>query len=167
MKKKVIKLVIKILIVELSFYILFFVIFGLSRTANNNMYPNINAGDLAFYYRLDKSCEPGDIVAVKDGKKHDFYRVVACAGDTVEINQDGYIIVNGMMLDFERIFAGSTLDDNGEIIGSIQYPYKVPDQGFFLVNDNRYEDFDSRTQGAFMPDKIDGKVISILRTRGL
>jgi len=166
-KKKIIKLIIKLLIIEFSYFILFFVVFGLSRTASNNMYPNINAGDLAFYYHLDKSCEPGDIVAVKNGKKRDFYRVIACGGDKVEINKDGQIFVNDLMLDFERIFAGSTLNEDGEVIGTTQYPYTVPDGAFFLINDNRSEIYDSRTVGAFLPQQIDGKVISILRTRGL
>ena len=167
MKKKIIKLIIKLLIIEVSYFVLFFVIFGLSRTANNNMYPNINAGDLAFYYHLDKSCEPGDIVAVKDGKKREFYRVVACAGDTVDINKDGDLIVNNLIADSEHIFAGSFIDMNGNISGTVDFPYTVPQGGYFLINDNRDESGDSREMGAFGTDQIDGKVISILRTRGL
>lgn len=146
---------------------LFFVVFGLSRTANNNMYPNINAGDLAFYYHLDKSCEPGDIVAVKNGKKRDFYRVMACAGDTVDISKDGDLIINGFISDSEHIFAGSFIDTNGNIRGTLDFPYTVPQNAFFLINDNRDEHGDSRELAAFDVGRIDGKVISILRTRGL
>ncbi len=167
MKKKIIKLVVKLLIIELSYFVLFFVIFGLSRTANNNMYPNINAGDLAFYYHLDKSCEPGEIAVVKNGKKRDFYRIVACGGDKVEISQSGEILVNGMSLDIDRIYAGEFLDENGDNRSPLRYPYFVPENSFFLINDNRDEVSDSRAVGAFEAERIDGKVISILRTRGL
>lgn len=167
MKKKIIKLIVKIIAIEACYFVLFFVIFGLSRTANNNMYPNINPGDLAFYYHLDKGCETGDIVAVKNGKKRDFYRVIACGGDKVEISKSGDLIVNGMSLDFDRVFAGSSVDIDGNILGAINYPYTVPENSFFLVGDNRDEVTDSRLRGAFAASEIDGKVISILRTREL
>ena len=132
------------------------------------MYPNVNAGDLAFYYHLDKKCEPGDIVAVKNGKKRELHRVIACGGDVVNIDETGEILVNGMGLDFERIFSGTTVsEESGRPNGAIKYPYTVPDGAFFLVNDNRNEITDSRSLGAYLPQQIDGKVISILRTRGL
>lgn len=79
----------------------------------------------------------------------------------------GEILVNGMSLDIDRIYAGDFLDENGDDKSSIRYPYTVPENSFFLISDNRDEVNDSRATGAFETERIDGKVISILRTRGL
>jgi len=167
MKKKIINLVIKLAVVGLSCFVLFFVVFGFVRTTNNNMYPNVNPGDLAIYYRFDKACNPGDIVVVENDERSDLYRVAACGGDRVEISEFDELLVNGMSLDFERIYAGSMTDEDGNVISPIDFPYTVPASELFLVNDNRDELTDSRAVGAFSAKNIRGRVISILRTRGL
>ena len=167
MKKKIISLVIKILIIEAVYFVLFFVIFGFSRVSTNDMYPNINGGDLAFYYHLDKSCHAGDVVTVKRDGERQFLRVIACGGDEVTITSSNSILVNGSSLDIDREFSGSLVDLDDNILGNTKYPYKVPDGYYFLVGDNRYEVNDSRSVGAYSESQIDGKVISILRTRGI
>jgi signal peptidase I len=167
MKRKIIALIAKIIIIEVVFFLLFFVIFGFSRVKTNAMYPNINGGDLAFYYHLDKSCHPGDVVTVKSNNERSFLRVIACGGDEVTVTSSNAILVNGSSLDIDREFSGSLVDIDDNILGEIKYPYKVPEGYFFLVGDNRYELNDSRVSGAYSESQIDGKVISILRTRGI
>ena len=44
----------KVIFIVLLIYIMFFYIFGFVRIKNNAMTPNIAAGDLLLYYRLDK-----------------------------------------------------------------------------------------------------------------
>ena len=163
MKRKVISLIIKIIVIELVYFVLFFIIFGFARVNSNNMSPNINGGDLALYYHLDKSCHPGDIIAIKEGGGRAFLRVVACGGDKVTMTESGKLQVNGAALDIDKVFTGKDKVNNN----SIDYPYTVPDGYFFAVGDNRDEPNDSRTFGAYPPEDIDGKLISILRTRGI
>jgi len=167
MKRKIITLIAKIIVIELVYFVLFFVIFGFSRVKTNAMYPNVNGGDLAFYYHLDKTCHAGDVVTVKREGERQFLRVIACGGDEVVITSSNSILVNGSSLDIDREFSGSLVDIDDNILGDLQYPYKVPEGYFFLVGDNRYELSDSRTFGAYPKNQIDGKVISLLRTRGI
>ena len=59
------------------------------------MAPSIKAGDLILYYRLDKACVAGDVVVYQaDGGDVSEYRVIAQAGDTVDI-KDGSLVING------------------------------------------------------------------------
>ena len=167
MKRKIITLIAKIIIFEAIYFVLFFVIFGFSRVKTNAMYPNVNSGDLVFYYHLDKSCHAGDVVTVKREGERQFLRVIACGGDEVMVTSSDSILVNGSALDIDREFGGSLVDIDGNILGEIKYPYKVPEGYFFLVGDNRYELDDSRVVGAYPKNQIDGKVISLLRTRGM
>ncbi len=167
MKRKIITLIAKIIVIEIIYFVLFFVIFGFSRIKSNAMYPNINGGDLAFYYHLDKTCHAGDVVTVKNQDERQFLRVIACGGDEVTITSSNTILVNGSSLDIDREFSGSLVDIDDNVLGEMKYPYKVPEGYFFLVGDNRYETNDSREFGAYPKNMIDGKVISILRTRGV
>lgn len=167
MKKKIIALIAKIIVIEAVYFVLFFVIFGFSRVKTNAMYPNVNSGDLAFYYHLDKSCHAGDVVTVKREGTRQFLRVVACGGDEVTITSSNSILVNGSALDIDHEYSGSLVDIDDNILGEIKYPYKVPEGYFFLVSDNRYELEDSRVFGAYPKNQIDGKVISLMRTRGI
>ena len=167
MKKKIITLIAKIIAFEAVYFVLFFVIFGFSRVKTNAMYPNVNSGDLAFYYHLDKTCHAGDVVMVKREGERQFLRVIACGGDKVTITSSNSILVNGSALDIDHEYSGALVDIDDNILGVINYPYEVPEGYFFLVGDNRYELEDSRSFGAYPKNQIDGKVISILRTRGI
>lgn len=167
MKKKIITLIAKIIVIEAVYFVLFFVIFGFSRVKTNAMYPNINSGDLAFYYHLDKTCRAGDVVTVKREGERQFLRVIACGGDEVTVSSSNSIFINGSALDIDHEYSGSLVDIDDNILGEIKYPYKVPEGYFFLVGDNRYELEDSRTFGAYSKNQIDGKVISLMRTRGI
>ena len=85
MKRKILFIFVKLIIVEMFFLVLFWWIFGLARVQSNSMAPNINGGDLAFFYHLDKNYHIGDAVTlVRDGKRY-FLRVAAVGGDTIDI----------------------------------------------------------------------------------
>lgn len=154
-------LLIKIIIVESVIYILFFQIFGLARVKTNAMMPNINGGDLAFFYHLDNKYEIDDVVTYFNGDSRLYSRVIAKGGDTIEIKDD-LIYVNSYPIDSIKIFSG-------ELTGQdrVQYPYTVPSDEVFVINDNRDEKIDSRNLGSIKIKDLDGKVISIIRTRGL
>lgn len=154
-------LLVKIIIVESVIYILFFQIFGLARVKTNAMAPNMNGGDLAFFYHLDNKYEVDDVITyISDNQRH-YSRVVAEPGDTVEIKDD-QIYVNGYPSDSVKVFTG-------ELSGNdvVKYPYRLESNEVFVVNDNRDERFDSRALGAMKIEDIDGKVISIIRTRSI
>lgn len=160
MKRKILFIFVKLIIVEMFFLVLFWWIFGLARVQSNSMAPNINGGDLAFFYHLDKNYRIGDAVTlVRDGKRY-FLRVAAVGGDTIDIKGDD-VYVNGVPLDSDK----ETMGHFGE--NRTVFPFHVSDDELFLIGDNHDEGGDSREFGAVKKSEIDGKILSILRTRGL
>lgn len=53
------------------------------------MYPNIKDGDLVVYYRLDKNYTARDLTVLDYQGSRQVRRVIAVAGDTVDITEDG------------------------------------------------------------------------------
>lgn len=144
----------------LLLYLFFTKILFLSRVNGMEMFPSLKDGDLALGYRLEKEYRVDDVVAYEENGKVCFGRVIAFGGDEVEINGTGDVKINGA-------------SESGEIIypsrdgGKLKYPYKVPKNSFFLLGDYREEIKDSRSYGAISKKQIKGKVITILRRRGL
>jgi signal peptidase I len=90
-----------------------------------------------------------------------FGRIVAQGGDVVELNEDGQLLVNGNVQQ-EEIFYPTEPQD-----GDITYPYTVEEDSFFVLCDYRTNGFDSRTYGTISQSNLDGKIITVLRRRGI
>ena len=155
-------LVRKVLFIILLFYVLFFHIFGFVRIRDNAMVPNIAAGDLLLYYRLDKNYVVGDVVYFKKNNKNYILRVVAVEGDIVSKNSNGDFLINGE-IEYHKTY----LENNFPRNKKITYPYKVPKNSVFVLGDYRSEYNDSRLFGSISIDKIRGKVISLLQTKDI
>lgn len=126
---------------------------------DNSSYPMIKDGDLCITYKLG-SLEQGDAVAYKYGDKIRFGRVIAAGGDEVGIFND-YITVNGSGV-FEDVIYPTTPEGS-----KITYPYKVPENCVFILNDHRTDISDSRTAGGISEDDIKGKIVFVMRRRGI
>lgn len=163
-KRKLIKDYTKLVIRTLVFLMILFVFFTkilfFARVEGIQMFPSLKDGDLALGYALADDYRPGDVVVYEaDGKLH-FGRILALAGNEVEIDGSGDVKVNG-------------ISENGEILypsydkGTIRYPYQVEEGNMFILGDYRVETKDSRTYGAVPQTRIKGKILTILRRRGL
>ena len=162
LKENIIMLVKKTVFIILLFYLLFFHIFGFTRIPNDSMAPTIAAGDLLLYYRLDKNYNVGDVVTfVKDGKRYHL-RVIATAGQIVSLNTEGEFLVNGD-LEAQQTYLKNVIPKKS----GIHYPYVVGKGKVFVVGDYRSSTKDSRIFGAIDTKIIDGKVISLLQTKGI
>ena len=95
----------------------------------------------------------------KDGKVK-FGRIVAKAGDEVDIN-DSFVKVNGYGLSEDVVYPTTS---EGSLIS---FPYVVQEGSVFVLNDFRDDIDDSRTYGAVSLDDCEGKVILVLRRRGI
>lgn len=82
---------------------------------NNDMSPRISAGDLLFYYRLEKP-KSGDVVVLQKAGEKYVGRVIAAGGDTVEITEDEKVKINGSKI-VEMIF--SMIHRNTKVTRSI------------------------------------------------
>ena len=91
-----------------------------------------------------------------------FGRIVARATDVVTIDGTGSLTVNGTTQTGEILYPTYPDED-----GSLTYPYTVPENCVFVLGDYRTRATDSRLLGAVSLDQVEGKVITILRRRGL
>jgi signal peptidase I, bacterial type len=125
----------------------------------NSGYPMIKDGDLCITYKLANLNKGDEIAYVKDGKIK-FGRVVAMPGDTVDISEDK-IVVNGMGV-YEDTVYPTTAEGS-----AISYPYKVSSETVFVLNDYRDDITDSRTYGSIPLSETKGKIVLVLRRRGI
>ena len=124
------------------------------------MYPSLQAGDVILYSRTYTDIKRGDIIVfTQPGTKgHTVKRVAGLPGDTVSVDQDGRIIVNGRMVREPYV----TIPDRG---WNESAPLTVMDGHYFVLGDNRGESLDSRYSqvGTVKKEDILGKVTMIVR----
>ena len=158
-RKAFIRLILKIAVIAGICFALMNYVFNIAVCHENNMYPMIKDGDLCIAYRLEKY-KVGDIVIypVNDGRR--LGRIVATGGHSVDINNEG-LIVDGS-LQYEKVVYPTSKDGS-----TVTFPYKVPDNSVFILNDYREEVTDSRVSGDFKIEELEGAVVLVLRRRGI
>jgi signal peptidase I len=82
-------------------------------------------------------------------------------GDVVDMDEEGELLVNGNVQNEEVFYATEKLEKG------ISYPYTVAENSYFVLSDFRSANFDSRYFGGVLKKDIDGKVITVLRHRGI
>jgi signal peptidase I len=80
-------------------------------------------------------------------------RIIGLPGETVTINGDGLVSIDGRRLDEPYVEPGR----RGGTFGT----YRVDEDSYFLLGDNRRESCDSRSWGSLREDQIIGEVFSI------
>ena len=91
-KKEIRIFLIRLLVLAATCWILFGVIFGITPMKNNDMFPKISAGDVLFYYRLEKDLVSGDVVVFeKEGKQYTG-RIVARGGESVAVTEEEELV---------------------------------------------------------------------------
>ena len=151
----------KVVLVGLVLLLLDLFLFGVIRYNDNGMTPAVKDGDLVVYYRLDKSYKINDLLTYHYEGKNLVARVVATAGDTVDITDDG-VIINGNRQQEDGIYEKTVQYKKG-----IRFPVKVPEGHVFVLGDNRKSATDSRIFGTIPVKKTEGKVVVLARRRGL
>ncbi len=116
---------------------------------------------LVVYYRLDHRFISGDVAVFEKDNKTTTGRVVAVAGDTVDITKDG-LMINGAEQISQDIYFDTTRFKNG-----VDFPLTVKEGQIFVLGDNRPKASDSRIYGCIDLKDIRGKVIAIIRSRGI
>ena len=166
-------LILRLLIILVIIWVLFFVIIGLTHMPSGDMYPRVDSGDLVLFYRLDKDVKAQDIIVINkvtpdsNGKKETFIlRVVAVEGDTVEI-KDNSLIINGNAVVESNIFYNTTEYDDNSGKSYVDYPITLGEGQCFVLADYRNGGEDSRYFGPVDKSEILGTVITILRRNNL
>lgn len=158
-KDYVIEFVVKIVLTVAAVWILCTCVIGVYVNHSNSSYPMIKDGDLCITYRLGDLREGEEIAYEYEGKIR-FGRIVAMSGDVVEIKDD-VITVNGYNVLEDVVYP--TTSEGSQII----YPYTVSENTVFVLNDYRDDVSDSRSFGAIPLKDTRGKVVFIMRRRGI
>lgn len=159
-RKDYVNLVLRVVFLALAGWIMFTWVFLITQVRGNEMFPAVKDGDLVIAFRLQREYAKNDVVVyTADGKTH-IGRIVARATDVVTLDDSGKLLVNGTNQAGEILYP--TYAKEG-----IDYPYKVPVDHVFILGDYRTQTEDSRDFGPIPMENVEGKVITILRRRGL
>lgn len=110
----IVQLLLKISIIILAVFLIFTFLYGIVRINDVSMKPAIKDGDLVMYYRLDKRFVSGDVAVFEDNGRNTTGRVVAVAGDTVDITKDG-LKINGADQVSQDIYFDTTQFKDGVV----------------------------------------------------
>lgn len=155
-----INLAVKVAVIALAALIIFTQVFMVTQCSGMGMFPAIEDGDLVLAYRLHQNYEKGDVVAYTvDGTVY-LGRIVAKKTDVVYMDDSGTLQINGTNQGGEIMYP--TYGKPG-----IEYPYRIQEDALYVLGDYRTQCQDSRDFGAIPMDDIQGKVITIVRRRGV
>ena len=155
-------LLMKIGAIALVFMLLFTFLFGIIRYAEPSMAPAIKDGDLVIFYRsIESGYQSRDAVVLEvDGKKQ-VRRVVATAGDHVDITEDG-LVINGALQQEQDIYQKTE-----QFVEGVSFPLVVPEGQVFVLGDDRASAKDSRIYGSVWISDIEGSVMTVIRRRNI
>jgi len=114
-----------------------------------SMWPTLNDKDVLLLKKYDKNIERFDVVVVNVGNSKLVKRVIALPGETIRISSTdtGYgnisssIYINGNLL--EEDYGYEPIEEPG--VASVDY--KIADDEYFVMGDNRNNSSDSRITG--------------------
>ncbi len=134
---------------------------------SGSMLPTLQIGDyilvnkFVYYFRAPKR---GEIIVFKFplNEKRDFIkRVIGLPGEEIQL-KNRQVYINGKPI--PESYTASSLHSPQDAPGSSFGPFKVPDDSFFVMGDNRDNSMDSRIWGAVNKSKIKGKAFVIYWT---
>ena len=150
----------RVMLIGLGLWLVFSQVFAIHRNRGLGMYPAVRDGDLALAYRLQEDYIRGDVVLYRAGEGLHLGRIEALSGDVVLMDDSGGLSVNGTSRDEGILYP--TFPREG-----IPYPQRVQEGMVYILGDYRTQTRDSRDFGAIPLDDILGKVIVLVRRRGL
>ena len=139
-------------------------LFGALTVPDNDMFPQIRAGDLAVYY---KHCGLArkDAVIYKTHEGLKAGRIAAAPGDTVSRTDAGMLEINGILQTIqerEGIFYETEIRT-----ARPDLPVKLEEDEYYVLGDNRSSAADSRTRGIVRSGDIEGVIFILIRRQGV
>ena len=120
----------------------------------SSMTPTLEEGDIVVSVK-STDFEKGDLVCFYIGNKLLVKRYIAGPGEWVNIDMDGNIYVNEVLIEEPYVTNKSLGDCN------IKLPYQVPDEQIFCLGDHRNTSLDSRNTviGCIAEEQLVGKIV--------
>lgn len=121
--------------------------------SGDSMSPTLEHDEIVILMKT-KEFNRGDLIGFYYQGKILLKRVIALPEDEVAIDAEGNVYVNGEVLEEPYV------TDKGLGDCDLEFPYKVPGTGYFVLGDQRSNSVDSRNSviGAISQDDIIGKV---------
>lgn len=154
-------LLVRVAFIVLAGYVLMTQVFLITQNHGQGMFPAMKDGDLTVVFRLQDDYAQDDIISYQINGVRYFGRIVADENDVVTLDEGGTLTVNGTRHDGEILYPTYAIGED------IEYPYRVPEGCVFVLGDYRTQTQDSRDFGPIPMESVEGKVITILRRRGL
>lgn len=111
--------------------------FPVYKISTNSMEPTINEDDIILTTKSTK-IKNQDIILFKNNEKILIRRVIGTSGDVINIKEDGTVYVNSLKI--KETYVKKRQLGNSDLV----YPYVVPENQIFVLNDDRSEIHDSR-----------------------
>ena len=159
-KQLLLNFLIKFAAIAVFIWVAFSFVLGLHLQNGNNMHPFVRDGDLVISLRVQKPYINSAVLYKHDGKTC-VGRVIALEGSTVDITDNGELTVNGVVPS-EEIFYPTFRADGSPI----EFPYTVPKDEVFILNDFRNDTNDSRAFGSVKKKDLMGPLLFSARRRG-
>ncbi|MGN0704937.1 MAG: signal peptidase I [Lentihominibacter sp.] len=153
-------LALKVILVAAAGIVLFTQVLTVTIANGQGMFPSIKDGDLVVALRINRGYEQNDVVVYRQDGVRKIGRVAGKAYDLVYMDDSGSLLVNGMSETGEILYP--TYAKEG-----VTYPLQLAEDEIFVLGDYRTKSEDSRDYGAISENEVDGKVIIIIRRRGL
>ena len=152
--KQALRGTISVLVVVVAVAVLITTLFlPILQISGDSMYPTLEHDEIVVLLKT-KSFERGDLIGFYFQGKILLKRIIALPEDEVVIDADGNVYVNAELLEEPYV------TDKGLGDCDLEFPYTVPDDGYFVLGDRRSNSVDSRSSvvGAITQDDIIGKV---------
>nr|WP_277663675.1 signal peptidase I [Oliverpabstia intestinalis] len=150
----IIRIISVIVILSAAAILISALVFPVTVIRGSSMAPGMYDGNVIMCLK-NGGIERGDIIAFSYANRTLVRRVIACSGDQVEMDETGYVYVNGEKLS-EPYVQEHTM---GQC--DIKFPFQVPQGCMFVMGDNRRVSLDSRSEsiGCVTGEQISGKAV--------
>lgn len=118
-----------------------------------SMTPTLYQGDIVVSMKA-RDLKAGDVIAFYYNNEILVKRLVGVPGDWIDIDQEGNVYLNGVLLDEPYV------KDKSLGMCDIRLPYQVPENRIFVLGDHRSVSIDSRSTsvGCVADEQIVGKI---------
>lgn len=153
--KKVMLSTLSVLVVVAAVAVLICTLFmPVVQVSGDSMEPSLSDGEILLTIK-SKKVERGDLCCISWQNKLLLKRIIGLPGDTIDMDDEGNVYINGDFLD-EPYLSVKSIG-----VSEIEFPFEVPEERYFILGDKRDLSVDSRSAsiGCIEHEQIVGQVL--------